>query len=700
MNKIKEYIYHSKDYDLEICFQLNDWASRSMVSLLTKSKDTVILTVINLGEQLPESDFLPLTVDYEEKFYAGGKIFGSRFLRREGKPSINSILNARLIDRSIRPAFSQIFKTKIHITNTLLSYDPQSEPDLLALLGTSFGLASLNLPFNIIAGWKLYFYNNQWSLVNPNSSLNNNLVSELFVSGTKNKINMIEFEGLELSNDEVIQGCDLAFKEIKKIINFIESIFPSSSLENIGSNEKLKLAESLFDEFCAKYNIDLQKSLFSNIEGDKSLDEIFVHLENEEIEASMKGYVFQVLQKKLKEIFQKGVLVSKIRPDGRKLDEIRKIDLKLGILPRVHGSALFQRGLTHILSTVTLGSPGEELVLKELEYEGAKHFMHHYNFPPYSTGELGSNMSRSPSRREIGHGELAEKAIKRLIPSQEDFPYTIRVVSEVLSSNGSTSMGSVCASSLALFDAGVPLLKHIAGISIGIAYENDNNYALLTDIQGPEDFFGGMDFKVAGTDKGITAIQLDVKIEGLNLSQIKESLLAAEKARKNILSLMTKGIPRYRRSLSPFAPKIESLKIDPSKIGLVIGSGGKTINEIITSTNTKIDIYPTGTIYITGEKLEDIELAKNWIKIISNSLINGEVVTGKVVKILPFGAVLELAPQKTALLHISEISDKRIDKVEDKVKLGDNIKVTIKEVNDDGKIYVSLKNVRRATKEN
>jgi polyribonucleotide nucleotidyltransferase len=404
-------------------------------------------------------------------------------------------------------------------------------------------------------------------------------------------------------------------------------------------------------------------------------------------------YILNVLNKEFKKIFQQTVLKEKIRPDGRKLDKIREMSAEIDVLPRVHSSAIFKRGLTHILSVVTLASPGEELVLREIEFEGVKHFMHQYNFLPFSTGELGS--SKGPSRREIGHGELVEKALRNLIPSQEEFPYTIRVVSEVLSSNGSTSMGSVSASSLALMSAGVPIKKHSAGISIGLAYESDENYELLTDIQGPEDFFGGMDFKVAGTKDGVNAIQLDVKIEGLNLKQIAEALERAKKARLEIINLLERVIAEPRKNVSVLAPKVEALKIDPLKIGLVIGTGGKTINEIIAGTNTKIDIHPDGTVFITGENYENINLAKNWIKIISDSLKTGEMLTGKVVKILPFGAVLELAPQKTALLHISEIADRKIENIENEVQIGQELNVLVKQISEDGRIYVSLKDARR-----
>lgn len=684
----KTYLYKDSNYKVE--FEINDWAERSMISLLTKSQETVVLTVINLGKEALGLDFLPLTIDYEEKFYAGGKIFGSRFIRREGRPTLSSILNARLIDRSLRPSFDPHFRKQIQVVNTVLSYSPEADPAFLALLGTSFGFLALKLPQNTVAGIKLGLREDGWQ-INPPEKINN-LLAELFVSGTKNKINMIELEAKEISNEKIVEGCKIAFSEIKKIINFFE--------ENLGPREKIEIldlenfkkGETALKEFLKEKNLDLKNFLFQQEEGEKGFKELFSLFEEKDF-AELTPYVYQALWHQLKKIFQENVIKNKIRPDGRKLDEIRELSAEIDVLPRVHGSAYFKRGLTHILSTVTLASPGEELVLREIEYEGLKHFIHHYNFPPYSTGEIGS--SKGPSRREIGHGELVEKALRNLIPSQEEFPYTIRVVSEVLSSNGSTSMGSVCASSLALMAAGVPLKKHVAGISLGMAYEDDENYEILTDLQGPEDFFGAMDFKIAGTKDGITASQLDVKIEGLNLEQIEKSLEGAEIARKTILEFMEKIIAEPRKNVSQYAPKVEVLKINPLKIGLVIGPGGRTINEIIEATNTKIDIHQDGTIYLSGENYENLEKAKNWLKIITDSLKVGEILKGKVVKILPFGAVLEIAPQRTALLHISEIADKKIENIEDEVKIGEELDILVKQISENGRIYVSLKNARK-----
>jgi polyribonucleotide nucleotidyltransferase len=691
----KKFVYQSPNYEIE--FVLNDWAERSLASVITKSKDTLILTVVNMGKEIPESDFLPLTIDYEEKFYAGGKIFGSRFIRREGKPTLTSILNSRVIDRSIRPAFLSNFRQQIHVVNTLLSYDPESDPVVLALLGTSFALNCLGLEWlGPVAGVRVGYDEKGW-IVNPKNDLKTGLLAELFIAGTKNKINMIELEGKEIGEENIIKGLELAFEEIKKINSFFQVISSELKIKSLikqteQDNDYYLQAEKLLDEFLQKNKINLKEIIFSNDEGDKNWQSVFSLLANENFGNEMP-YVLNVLQKKFKKVFQETVLKEKLRPDGRQFNDLRKISAELDVLPRVHGSALFKRGLTHVLSTLTLAGPGEELILREIEYEGSRYFIHHYNFPSYSVGEIGAN--KGPSRREIGHGELAEKALRNLVPSQDEFPYTIRLVSEVLSSNGSTSMGAVCASSLALMAGGVPFKKHVAGVSIGLVYESDEKYELLTDIQGPEDFLGAMDFKVAGTTKGVTAIQCDVKIEGLNINQIERSLAQAKEARLKIIDYLNTLISQSRKKLSPFAPKVERLKIDTLKIGLVIGSGGRTINDIITSTNTKIDINPDGVVYIIGDNLEDVCLAKNWIKIITDSLKVGEIIKGKVIKILPFGAIIELAPQKTAFLHISEIADKKIENIETEIKIGDEFEFLVKNIAEDGKIYLSLKDAGR-----
>ncbi len=681
----------SERNNLEIEFEINDWAQRANVSLLTKSGGTVVLTTAVLGDKKEGFDFVPLTVDYEEKYYAAGKIYGSRFIRREGRPSETAILNARLIDRSIRPALKNI-NYELQITNVVLSLNHDIDPDLLAFLGSSLAVGLLGIDWKGPVGAAKISKKNGDFLLYPLESEKEAAEFNMFIGGIKNKINMIELDGKEAQEEDVIKACEIAIKEINKIVDFLNDIIK----ENIQNFNLIKPEEYTnyieeAEKFLSKYNIDLEKLLF-NFQERPEVSYVFELLKQEKDNLENYGILYKGILTKIENIFKKKVLQDKIRPDGRKLDEIRRIEIDVDVLPKTHGSALFKRGLTHILSVVTLASLGEELWVREIEFEGFKRFLHHYNFPPFSVGELGS--SRGPSRREIGHGNLAEKALRNLIPDEEDFPYTIRIVSDVLSSNGSTSMGSVCASSLALFDAGVPIKKHIAGISIGIVYEDENNYELLTDIQGPEDSYGGMDFKVAGTRDGITAIQLDVKIDGLNTEIIKNALERAKKARNYILDLMYEKIPEPRSSLKEGVPAVSIIKIDPSKIGLLIGPGGRNIHEIIASTNSKIDIKPDGTIYITAENEYLLKETEKLIKSYTNSYELGELVEGEVIKILPFGAILSLGGNKTALLHISEIANKRITNIEDEIKIGERLKVKIKNISEDGKIYVSLKDAR------
>ncbi|MCS6956251.1 MAG: polyribonucleotide nucleotidyltransferase, partial [Patescibacteria group bacterium] len=492
-----------------IDFEINDWAERANVSLLVKCFESTVLTTIVLGEKKETIDFLPLTVDYEEKYYAAGKIYGSRFLRREGKPSETAILNARLIDRGLRPAIKN-FPYEVHITNIILSLDPDFDPDILAFWGSSIGFSFLGYPWlGPVIPVKISKLNNNY-LFYPKESEKIFSDFNIFISGIENKINMIEFDGLEISEDEVVEVCDLGIKKINQLNIQVSDLLKEIKTpnQNIFFEDKKINYLKFGEDFLVQNNLDIESLLFNNQEGE-NIDKVFKILEDEKNNLENYHYVYQGILEKIKKVFQEKILKDKIRPDGRKLDEIRKIELLVDVLPRVHGSALFKRGLTHILSAVTLGSLADDLLIKEIEFEGNKRFIHHYNFPLFSIGEIGS--LKFPSRRELGHGNLVEKALKNLIPNENIFPYTIRVVSEVLSSNGSTSMGSVCSTTMALLDAGVPIKNKCAGISIGIVYQDEENYELLTDIQGPEDFWGGMDFKVAGTNQGITAIQLDVK---------------------------------------------------------------------------------------------------------------------------------------------------------------------------------------------
>jgi polyribonucleotide nucleotidyltransferase len=674
----------------EIIFDINDWAQRANVSLTTSCNGTVVLTTGVLGEKKENIDFTPLTIEYEEKYYAAGKIYGSKFIRREGRPSETAILNARLIDRGIRPTLKN-FPYELQITNSILSLDPEIDPDILSILGSSLAVGLLGFNWKgPIGGAKISKVKDRF-IVYPFSSEEAEADFTITLTGLKDGINMIELVGNEINEEEIVKACEIGIGEINKTIDFLKSIIKDNVKEFLEIPSESYIKEA--DEFLAKNNLNLEDILFPYKEGEINLKIIFETLK-EEYKDNPEDYskIYKGVLEKVNKVFKEKILKDKIRPDGRKLDEIRKIEIEVGLLPRVHGSALFKRGLTHILSGTTLGSLSEELWVREIEFEGFKRFIHHYNFPSYCVGEIGG--PKPPSRREIGHGSLVEKSFKYLLPSEEEFPYTIRVVSDVLSSNGSTSMGSVCATTLSLLDAGVPIKNKVAGISIGLIYKNENEYELLTDIQGPEDFFGDMDFKVAGTDKGVTAIQLDIKIENLNIDIIKNALERARIARLNILKMMNEKISKPREAFKEGVPYTSILKIDPSKIGLLIGPGGRVINEIIGTTNVKIDIKPDGTLYLTGNTKEDLETAENWIKAVTDSLKIGDIVYGKVIKILNFGAILQIGPNKTGLLHISEIADRRIKNIEDEIKLDEMLRVKIKNISNDGRIYLSLKDAK------
>lgn len=685
----KNYKYLLKE-GLTIEFEINDWAQKADISLLTKCRDTIVLTTAVVGEKQENLETASLTVDYEEKFYAAGKIYGSRFIRREGKPSETAILNSRVIDRSLRPTLKN-FPFEIQIVNTILALDPEIDPDVLAFLGSSLAFGLLGYEWSGPVGIvKISKIGNDFILF-PYESEKPFMEFSMTIGGTKNLINMIELEGKEAKEEDIIKACEIVLKELNKINIFLESVIKDNIKEFIEFEKRTDyLREG--EDFLKKHNLDVEEILFSNKEG-SGFDTIFEFvkdLDEEKRNKVLKG-MFEIIRK----IFVNKIITEKIRPDGRKLDEIRSLSLEIDVLPRTHGSALFKRGLTHTLSTVTLAPLGEELWIREIEFEGFKRFMHHYNFPPYCVGEIGP--FKAPSRREIGHGNLVEKSLKNLIPPEEEFPYTIRIVSDVLSSNGSTSMASVCSSSLALFDAGVPLKKHVAGISVGLAFKDYENYELLTDIQGPEDFWGGMDFKIAGTNEGITAIQLDVKIEGLNLEIIKETLEKAKGARNYILQEMKKTIAKPRSSLKEWVPKVGITKIAKEKIGLLIGPGGRNINEIIALTNSKIDIRPDGGIIVATDNETNLKEAIKLIKATTNSYEEGEIVEGRVIKILPFGAILDLGMERTGLLHISEIDNRRIENINKELKIGEILSVKIKKISDDGRIYLSLKDARKSS---
>lgn len=675
----------------DLCIETGQLAPQAKGAVVASLGETVVLATVVVSEEPKEGvDFFPMLVDYEERLYAAGKISGSRWIKREGRPSDEAVLAARLIDRPLRPLFPKDYRNDVQIIVTVLSYDGQHDPDILAIIASSAALLQSKAPFaGPVAAARVGLLGETF-ILNPTTEQLSKSKLDLVVAATKEKVMMLEAKASEVSEEIILKAINFAQKNLQPAISIQEKIFTQegekkkekSEIDKIYEEVKKVVGKRLKQ---AVLQIDQQKREEAISAFEK---EVLENLEGNYKQIDIKTAFSVLLEKEIR-----GAILNKEqRPDGRGLEEIRPIEMQLSLLPRTHGSALFSRGQTQVLSIVTLGSPGEEQFVETMELETKKRFMHHYNFPPFSTGEV--RPIRSVSRREIGHGNLVEKALVSLIPPKEEFPYTIRVVSEVLSSNGSTSMASVCASSLALMDAGVPIKKHVAGISIGMVSDEKGNYKLLTDIQGIEDFAGDMDFKVAGTDTGITAIQLDIKIQGLPLQIIQDALRAAKKARFFILDKMKELIPKPRPELSPYAPKIEILKVNPDKIREIIGPGGKTINRIIAETNVAIDIEPDGTVSISSEELEGLKKAVEWIRNITREARVGEVFQGRVVRIADFGCFVEIWPGQEGLVHISELAPYRVRKVHDIVKVGDVIPVKIISIDEMGRINLSLKRAK------
>lgn len=642
-----------------------------------------------------ESGFFPLVVDYEERFYAAGKILGSRFVRREGRPSEGAILTARLIDRSIRPLFDQSMRREIQVVATVLSIDTDNDPDFPALIGASIALATSDIPWNgPISAIRIGLVNNEFK-VNPTYQERNEGQLDFFLSSADNKITMLEVGGDEVPEEKILQATNIALTEIEKLQKFQSEIIkemakPKTSvvLKQIDPTIRSKTKEFIQDKLeDAIYTTDKMGRASKLSELKKSLEE---YLKNDGLDATDINEAFFVLEEEIDALVHKNILENDKRPDGRALDEIRPIHCEVGVIPRVHGSGLFIRGTTQALSIITLAAPSHALTVETIEECDTKRFIHHYNFPPYSVGEISS--MRGPGRREIGHGALAEKSLYPIIPNKDEFPYTIRIVSEILSSNGSSSMASVCGSSLALMDAGVPIKKPVAGIAMGLMLDNESHYKILTDIQGPEDHYGDMDLKVAGTSDGITGMQMDVKITGITPKILEEGLAQAKKARLQILQKIAEVIEKPRTSLSPYAPKIFTMQVNPEKIRDIIGSGGKTINDIIKRTGVEIDIDEDGQVFITAPTDDAGHQAMEIIKDITYEFKEGDIVTGTVSRILEFGAIVDLEHNRDGLLHISEIADRRIDKVEDVLKVGQTLTLKIIKIDETtGRINLSLK---------
>lgn len=662
--------------------------------------DTVIMANVAASKEPRQGiDFFPLSVDYEEKLYSVGKIPGG-FIKREGRPGEKAILTSRLIDRPLRPLFPKGYRNDVSVVVTVLSVDQDCSPEIAGMIGSSIALSISDVPFEGPTGAvNVGLINNEF-IVNPNSKEREATILNLTVAGTKDAIMMVEAGANEIKESVMLDAIMFAHDEIKKICDFISDI-----------QKEVGKSKSEYVKFVADANIEQEIREYAapiineaiivedKLERQEKIDnfksaakEIFLE-KYPENSADIDDALYKIVKEKVRE----NILVRGIRPDNRTIDEIRKITCEVGLLPRTHGSGLFTRGQTQVLTVATLGVSSDEQTLDGISEETSKRYMHHYNFPSYSVGE--TKPSRGPGRREIGHGALAERALEPVIPSVDVFPYTIRLVSEVLSSNGSTSQASVCGSTMSLMDAGVPIKAPVAGVAMGLIKEG-NDVAVLTDIQGMEDFLGDMDFKVAGTAEGITAIQMDMKVHGIDKLILTQALEKALTGRLFILDKMLACIDKPREEVSKYAPKIIKMTIKPDKIRDVIGAGGKVINKIIEETGVKIDIEDDGSVLIAAENVESAYKAKKIIEGIVKEIEVGEIILGKVVRLATFGAFVELTDNKDGLLHISQISDKRVAKVEDVLNVGDEILVKVIEIDQQGKIKLSRKDALKETENN
>ena len=679
-------------------------AKQANGAVLVRYGETVVLTAAVASKEAGTGDFFPLTVNYEEKMYAAGKIPGG-FIKREGRPSEVATLAARLIDRPIRPMFDEGFRNEVQITNTIMSVDPDCSPEIAAMLGSSLSLCISDIPFNgPIAGVSVGRVDGELVL-NPTVDQEAQSDIHLTLAGTADAINMVESGAAEVSEEDMLAALLFGHQAIQTLVQFQNKI-----AQEIGK-EKMEVTllqndEELVQEINAEYKEKMKQAIqtYDKLEREENMSAVKKEIvavyteklaENPEKEILLKE-VGQIVDEMEKDEVRRLITEEKVRPDGRKVDEVRPLASEVGILPRVHGSGLFTRGQTQVLSIATLAPLTEHQIIDGLGIEESKRFMHHYNFPQFSVGSTGR--SRAPGRREIGHGALGERALYAVMPSETDFPYTVRVVSEVLESNGSSSQASICAGSLALMDAGVPIKAPVGGIAMGLVMDGEN-YTILTDIQGLEDHLGDMDFKVAGTEKGITALQMDIKIQGITKQILEEALQQAKKARLEIIDNLVSTLSEPREQLSEHAPKIELMQIKPAQIKVVIGKGGDTINGIIDETGVKIDINEDGLISIYGKDPEAINRAKQIIEELTEEVVVGKIYNGKVKRIEKFGAFVEILKGKDGLVHISELSDKFLSNVEQAVSIGDELKVKVTEIDRMGRVNLSHKAVLQDEKE-
>ncbi|MDP7197134.1 MAG: polyribonucleotide nucleotidyltransferase [SAR202 cluster bacterium] len=673
----------------EISFEIGNMAKAANGSVLVRYRDNVLLITATMSNPRPGIDFFPLIVDFEEKLYARGKIPGG-FFRREGRPSSSAILSARLIDRTLRPLFPESFRHEVAIVILPLAVDLTTPLDWLGLIGANLALSISDIPFNGPVSATNIGYLNGDLISNPTYEQLDESEFNLLVSGSTDGVVMIESEGKEISEDLMYEAIVKSQEINNEIIDNLKSFVAKNGKDKLQVTNEFdeskysELITALESELLDIYkNNDLNKSE-KDVSINEKIDKFFEDKKSDDEAESYKSE----LDKLKSNVFRKITLENKSRVDGRKFDEIRDLSGSVDIIPKVHGSGMFTRGETQVLSLVTLGSARDYQRLDTLTPLEEKRFMLHYNFPPYSVGE--ARPMRSPGRREIGHGALAEKAIEQVLPNSDDFPYAIRIVSEVLESNGSTSMGTVCSATLALMDAGVPIKKPVAGISVGLI-SDDDNYEVLLDIQGVEDHYGDMDFKVAGTEDGITAIQLDIKLKFISLEVVKSTLDIAKNGRLHILDTINYIIDNPREELKPDAPRITKYQIDPDKIGLLIGPGGKTIKGISEESGAVIDINDDGIVSISSEDGEALDIALNKVKALTKEIKAGEIYKGKVVSIRDFGAFVELTPSKDGLVHISELENYRVKNVEDVVQIDDIVEVLVKSVSPDGKVSLSRK---------
>lgn len=693
----------------EMTIETGRLAKQAGGAVVVRYGDTVVLVTATRAEEPREgTDFFPLTVDYEERLYAVGKIPGG-FIKREGRPSEKAILSARLIDRPIRPLFPKGYRNDVHVVATVLSVDQDNPQDVIAVIGASAALTISDIPFQGPIGAVVVGRVDGKFIINPTLAQSENSDMHLVVAGTKDAVIMVEAGAKEVPEEVILDGILYGHEEIKKIVNFISEFRAEALSQGYAKPDYDYKVFIVAEEIEAVVREYAQPKIEQVIK--QCIDQRLSKLDREtllkQFKAEIKQYfaegqypedeqlkhVGNTMDKLEKETMRRFILENRVRIDGRALDEVRPISCEVAVLPRTHGTGLFTRGQTQVLSVVTLGAVGDEQILDGLGVEESKRYMHHYNFPPYSVGE--ARFMRGPGRRDIGHGALAERALEPMIPNEEEFPYTIRVVSEVLESNGSSSMGSVCGSTLSLMDAGVPIKAPVAGVAMGLIKEDDK-FSILTDIQGVEDHLGDMDFKVAGTAAGVTAIQMDIKIAGINKDILQEALEQAKRGRMHIMQKMLEAISAPRPDLSPYAPRIITTTIDPEKIRNVIGPGGKTIKKIIDETGVKIDIEDDGRVFIAAVDGEAGKRALAIIESLTADVEVGKIYLGKVVKIMDFGAFVEVLPGKEGLVHISQLAEQRVGKVEDVVSVGDEIMVKVIKIDEHGRVNLSRKEALRA----